>query len=197
MSSTSTPHPPDKRALRAALVGARLRLSPAERAARSERIAARVLGLEAFARARTVALYAALGAEVDPAAVGVAAAAAGMRVAYPRYETGSHALRFARAAVDELVPGPHRTREPPAAADPVDVSQLDLVLVPGVGFDAAGRRLGRGRGHYDATLAALPDRTVRIGLAFEVQLVPEVPQEPHDMALDAIVTEDRVLWRPR
>jgi 5-formyltetrahydrofolate cyclo-ligase len=144
-----------------------------------------------------VALYAAIGAEVDPSAIAAAAVAAGKRVVYPRFETGSHALRFARSALGELVAGPLRTLEPPPAAEPVAVSEIDLVLVPGVGFDAAGRRLGRGRGHYDATLAGLSSAAVRIGLAFEVQLVAEIPQEPHDEALDAVVTEERVLWRPR
>jgi 5-formyltetrahydrofolate cyclo-ligase len=67
------------------------------------------------------------------------------------------------------------------------------VLVPGVAFDARGRRLGRGRGHYDATLAGLPASARRVGLAFELQIVSAVPQEPHDALLDTIVTEARVL----
>ena len=73
-------------------------------------------------------------------------------------------------------------------------TEIDLVVVPGVAFDAAGRRLGRGRGHYDATLAGLPAGAARIGLAFELQLVPEIPEEPHDVRLDAVVTEARVLF---
>ncbi|GEJ58764.1 5-formyltetrahydrofolate cyclo-ligase [Anaeromyxobacter diazotrophicus] len=193
--STTTLKP--KGLLREELVAARLRLAPETRAARSARIAARVLALDAFERAGTVALYAALGAEVDPAGVAAEAAARGKRLAYPRFILGEHALRFARCEPGALVPGPHRTLEPPPGAELLDPGALDLVLVPGVGFDAAGRRLGRGRGHYDATLAALGPAAVKLGLAFEVQLVAAVPEEAHDVALDGVVTEARVLWRPR
>ena len=189
--------PSSKRALREELVAARARLAPDDRAARAARIAACVLGLEAFEKARTVALYAALGAEVDPARVAAEAARRGKRLAYPRLAAGEQALRFACCAPDALVPGPHRTIEPPPDAELVDPCELDLVLVPLVAFDSACRRLGRGRGHYDATLASLPSGAAKIGLAFELQMVPGVPEEPHDIALDAVVTEERVRWRSR
>lgn len=195
MSTITSPSP--KRALRESMVAARLRLDPADRAARSARIAARVLALDAFARAGALAAYAAVGAEADPAPIAAEAAALGKRVAYPRLAPGARALGFARCPPDALVPGAYRTLEPPPGAEPVDPATLDLVLVPGVAFDAACRRLGRGRGHYDATLRALRPGALRVGLAFEVQLVPEVPAEAHDVALDAVVTEERVLWRPR
>ena len=61
-------------------------------------------------------------------------------------------------------------------------------VVPGLAFDRAGGRIGWGRGHYDATLAAAPNAR-RIGLAFECQLVAEVPHAPHDVRLHFVVTE--------
>jgi 5-formyltetrahydrofolate cyclo-ligase len=64
--------------------------------------------------------------------------------------------------------------------------------MPGVAFSEDGLRLGRGGGYYDATLGALP-AAARIGLAFDVQLVPALPREPHDARMDAIVTDARVL----
>ncbi|HEX8910501.1 MAG TPA: 5-formyltetrahydrofolate cyclo-ligase, partial [Anaeromyxobacteraceae bacterium] len=121
----------------------------------------------------------------------------GKRLAYPRVVRGEQALRFARCAADALVAGDHRTLEPPFGSEPIAPDEIELALVPGVAFDAACRRLGRGRGHYDATLTALAPGALRVGLAFELQIVPEVPAEAHDVALDAVVTEDRVLWRPR
>ena len=178
-------------------MAARLRLAPDDRAARADRIADRVLALDAFARAGTVALYASLGAEVDPARIASEAAALGKRLAYPRLVSGERALRFARGLPGALVAGPYRTLEPPPDAEPIALGEIGLIVVPGVGFDTACRRLGRGRGHYDATLAALPPGAVRLGLAFEVQLVAAVPEEAHDVALDAVVTEERVLWRSR
>jgi 5-formyltetrahydrofolate cyclo-ligase len=181
--------------LRQALIAARARLEHADRSRRSEEIARRVASLDAFARARTIALYAAVGAEVDTAAVARAAAALGKRLAWPRLVPGERALAFSACGAADLVPGGLRTLEPPADAPTVPLADVDLVLVPGVAFDASGRRLGRGRGHYDATLAALPAAASRVGLAFEVQIVPEVPSEPHDALVDAVVTEERVLFR--
>lgn len=183
-----------KRALRAEVSEARLRLSAQDRAERSRRVADRVATLEAFARARILALYSSLGAEVDTSGIARRALEAGKVLAWPRVDPGARALEFASCLPEALVPGPLGSREPPGEADRVELGRIDCILVPGVAFDARGRRLGRGRGHYDATLAALPRRAVRIGLAFEVQVVPEVPREGHDVPLDAVVTEERVLW---
>ncbi len=184
-----------KQALRAAVLAARAALPDVVRRRRSDAIAVRVLALEAFGASRVVALYAAMGAEVATDTIAAAAAANGKRLLYPRVDESSRPLAFAGCSPDALVPGPHRTRQPPPAAPPGELEAVDLVLVPGVAFDERCRRLGRGRGHYDATLAGLPARALRVGLAFEVQLVPEVPQEPHDEPLDLVVTEDRVLRR--
>lgn len=182
-----------KQVLREQAVAARARMTPAARADLSRVIGERVAALPAFSAARVVALYHALGSEVDPAPVARVAAAAGKRLAYPLLLEGERALAFACCEPPDLVPGPLRTRQPPAALARLDLAELDLVLVPGLAFDAAGRRLGRGRGHYDATLARLPRRAVRVGLAFEVQIVPAVPEEPHDVRLDLVVTELRTL----
>ena len=102
-------------------------------------------------------------------------------------------MEFAECAAVDLVAGSTRALEPPASAPTVSGREVDLVCVPGVAFDARGGRLGRGRGHYDATLARLPRSAFRVGLAFESQIVPAVPAELHDELLDAVVTEARVL----
>jgi 5-formyltetrahydrofolate cyclo-ligase len=182
-----------KATLRAALIAARRALPAEDRQSRSRSVASRLVELPAFSRARTVGLYAPIGAEVDTAEVARLAAVAGKQVAFPRIVPGERALAYAACAVDALVVGALGTREPPPCARAVPLAELDLAVVPGVAFDARGRRLGRGRGHYDATLAALPPHAARIGLAFELQIVAEVPEEPHDAPLDAVVTEARIL----
>ncbi len=184
-----------KSAVRAAALAARRTLSSSDRAALSERIALRLVGLEAFERARTVALYAPMGAEVDTEPIARAAAERGMRTAYPRVVAGNRVLEFAAGSPSDLVTGALGTREPPRTATPIDAASLDLLLVPGVAFDERCHRVGRGGGYYDATLATLPPQALRIGLAFEVQLVGEVPDEPHDAAVDVVVTEARVVFR--
>jgi 5-formyltetrahydrofolate cyclo-ligase len=73
------------------------------------------------------------------------------------------------------------------------IDTIEWVLVPGVAFDIDGRRLGYGGGYYDRLLPLLPRAAARIAGAFEVQLVPEVPAAPHDLSVDYVVTEARVI----
>jgi 5-formyltetrahydrofolate cyclo-ligase len=183
----------EKRALRERLIAVRAGLSPAAREAASRAIAARLTSLPAWRRARTVALHAAMGAEVDTAEIALLARAAGKRVAWPRISPPGPALEFACCAASELVPGPARALEPPPSSPALPLDAIDLIVVPGVAFDAGGGRLGRGRGHYDATLSRLRPGAARVGLAFDEQVVERVPVEPHDVPLDAVVTGSRVL----
>jgi 5-formyltetrahydrofolate cyclo-ligase len=183
----------EKRILRERLIAVRSGLPLASREAASLAIAARLASLPAWVRARTIALHAPLGAEVDTAELARLAQAAGKRIAWPRISSTGVLLEFACCGADELVPGPARALEPPRTAPSLPLDAIDLVVVPGVAFDASGRRLGRGRGHYDATLARLRPGTARVGLAFEEQVVERVPVDPHDVPLDVVVTGSRVL----
>ncbi|HET6803720.1 MAG TPA: 5-formyltetrahydrofolate cyclo-ligase, partial [Casimicrobiaceae bacterium] len=83
--------------------------------------------------------------------------------------------------------------EPRATCAAVALQTIDWVLTPGVGFDAAGRRLGYGGGYYDRLLPLLPRAASRVAGAFEVQLVDRVPAAPHDIGVDCIVTEQRII----
>jgi 5-formyltetrahydrofolate cyclo-ligase len=74
----------------------------------------------------------------------------------------------------------------------VALDAIDCFVVPGVAFSEEGHRLGRGGGYYDATLG-LAARAARVGLAFDAQIVPTLPAEPHDAAMDAVVSEARTL----
>ncbi len=88
----------------------------------------------------------------------------------------------------DLQPGPFSMRQPaPGAAELIP----DVLFVPLVGFTADGDRLGQGGGHYDRWLAEHPGR-MAIGLAWDVQLCDSLPTEPHDIALDAVITPSRM-----
>lgn len=175
----------EKRALREAMRARRLLVSAAEATAAGERAAAL---LDAYLVTRTVAtalLYAPLAGEVDTAPIDRMLRARGGLVAYPRAGDGGELhLHFARPG--ELQPGRFAIREPNASAPPLDPARLDLVLVPGLAFDRFGHRLGFGRGYYDTLLARAP-RALRIGAAFDWQLQPRVPVEPHDQRLDLVI----------
>ncbi len=188
-----TSHREAKRALRSELMARRTRVGPDERAEKSRAIADRIEQVAAFRGAAAVALYAALGSEVDPAEIARRAIARGVRVAFPRVVPhGDRRLAVAVCAPEDLVPGPLGAAEPPASAPALDPRALGCIVMPGIAFSEDGLRLGRGGGYYDATLGALP-RVKRVGLAFDVQIVPALPREAHDAAMDAVVTETRVL----
>ena len=181
-----------KRALRSELIAARALVSPDERRARSLAIADRIEEVPGFLASRTLAVYAPLGTEVDTSEIARRAAARGARLLFPRAVAGDRRLAFAEARAGALVRGPLGALEPPPDAPEVPGEQIECVVVPGVAFSEDGLRLGRGGGHYDATLEGMP-RALRVGVAFDVQIVPALPREPHDARLDALVSETRAL----
>jgi 5-formyltetrahydrofolate cyclo-ligase len=114
----------------------------------------------------------------------------GKRVALPRYDI--HTSAYVACVVanhDEIRIGSFGVLEPIAGCPVVPLNQLDFILVPGVAFDLVGRRLGRGKGFYDRLLAEV--RGHKCGVAFDAQIVAEVPEEPHDIRVDSILTPTR------
>ena len=75
----------------------------------------------------------------------------------------------------------------------IPTAAIPLFLVPGLAFDPAGRRLGYGLGFYDRAFADAAPGALKVGLAFELQILESVPADPHDVPMDFVVTEDRVI----
>jgi 5-formyltetrahydrofolate cyclo-ligase len=96
---------------------------------------------------------------------------------------------------NDLSPGQFGIREPKSHCSEVLLKHLDLALVPGVGFDLMGRRLGRGKGFYDRLLAGISG--IKCGVAFDEQIVDEIPTESHDVHLNCILTPTRWLAAAR
>lgn len=94
--------------------------------------------------------------------------------------------------LDQLRPAPYGLMEPGPGAVLLDSIELELVIVPGVAFDEKGFRLGHGAGYYDRFLSKIPN-CFKMGMAYDFQLVPEVPIEKHDIPMDAILTPSRYL----
>ncbi len=184
-----------KRTTRLAVMAARDALSPDARASASRAIAARIVALPAFAAARCVLLTLPFRSEWDTHAVFAAALAGGKTIALPRVNGATRMLDLhaVRDVVRETAAGYRGIPEPRAELPRVDVGAIDWVLVPGVAFDVTGRRLGYGGGYYDRLLATLPAATPRVAGAFDVQVVARVPAAPHDLVVDAIATESRLL----
>jgi 5-formyltetrahydrofolate cyclo-ligase len=182
--------PGGKPAARRAARARRDALLPHARAAADVAISARLRDelLPLLAPGAVLTLYAAIGSEVATAALDREARARGLVVAYPRVVPGQRALAFCAAALADLVPAAFGLREPPASAPCLALATIDTIVVPGLAFDRRGGRLGWGRGHYDATLAAAPHAR-RVAVAFECQVVDHVPLGPLDAPLHWLITE--------
>ena len=181
----------------------RAQLTVVDRQQAAGRAAERMLALaevDAIARrAGCVAGFAAVRSEIDPAATLDEVRRRGGRVAYPRVADDQRPrLRFHLAESADLQAGRFGIPEPPADNQEVALGQIDLVIVPGVAFDAEGRRLGLGGGYYDELLGTRPSgegsaRPLVLGLAYDFQVVDACPAEPHDQMIDGVVTEARVI----
>ena len=196
----------DKAELRRAVIARRDALDLDLQAAKSADICARLvelLGRSDAAAPRTVAVYAAMGSEADPAAFAAAAAKRGWRVAYPCMFSATDAMacgqRMCMRAVSagDASEAPfiaHPTRA--FAATDVDsnrcpivpAAELNMIIVPLVAFDRAGARLGYGGGCYDRYLPTLSPTCQIIGIAFDEQRVDHVPTDAHDLSLPNIVS---------
>ncbi len=196
----------DKAELRQAVIAQRNALDLDVRAAKSAVICARLVELmesSGTAGQRTVAVYAAMGSEVDPAAFAAAAAARGWRLAYPCMLSASDAAacsqRMCMRAVSagDAYEAPfiaHPTRA--FAATDVDsdhfpivpAKALDMIIVPLVAFDRTGARLGYGGGCYDRYLPMLSPACLIVSIAFDEQRVDHVPTDAHDLPLPDIVS---------
>ena len=177
-----------KAALRRSVRDARRSLPTPERRQASEAIAARLRLLPELLTARVVLVYAASATEVDIEDAAEGLRSRGVRTLYPRVDGEDLAL-VPVSRIEELVDGHRGIREPKGlAADP---SIVDAVVVPGLAFDLRGWRLGQGGGHYDRLLPRIAD-ALRIGVAFTCQVVPQVPRDAHDIAMDLLVTERSV-----
>ena len=169
-------------------------LPGAERARLSLAVCARAAALPELDAAAAIMLFAAFRSEVDTGPLLSWALERGKTVCCPRVLGPRHmaAYRITDPAAD-LVPGAWGIPEPREGLEEVPPGRLDAVVVPGAAFDAAGRRCGYGGGFYDTYLPRTRPGILWVALAFEAQLVDELPCEPHDLAVGAVVTEARTI----
>ncbi len=161
-------------------------------AALSARVQEHFLALDAVERGETLALYAATRGEAATEHVLEIALATGKRVSFPRVERAQRRLEFHSVrGWSDLAPGTFGILEPDDLPHTrVDPGSIDVIAVPGVAFDRRGHRLGYGGGYYDRLLG---HRTTRprcvVGLAFDFQVLDELPHDADDEPMDWVVTE--------
>ncbi|MGI6036748.1 MAG: 5-formyltetrahydrofolate cyclo-ligase [Limnochordia bacterium] len=183
----------DKKTLRQRMLARRRELEAKEQ--KNALIAHRLQNLPAFKKARGIMFYHSLPDEVQTKGLLEEAWRAGKRVALPHTHRQLWQLipGWVRGE-DDLVAGVWGIKEPdPSRLRWVYLGDLDLVIVPGLAFDRRGYRIGYGGGFYDRFLARLPDETLKIGLAFQEQVVEKVPTEEYDQPLDMLITDAELI----
>jgi len=173
-------------------------LSAKERAEKSTAIAKLLLGFANFLEAKTVLLYMSTKSEVATETIVRRALEYQKAVALPLVDTKTR--QIVTLKVDDLEqdlrPGYGGILEPILQrCRVVPVEYIDLAIIPGVAFDERGGRIGHGTGFYDQLIPRLNATTRKVGLAFERQIVPQIPMEPHDRYIDIIITEERIIYK--
>jgi 5,10-methenyltetrahydrofolate synthetase len=192
-------HMTEKVALRSLVLQRRDALDPAARSVASRRIVEAVLARDAFREARSVMAYATFGSEVDTSALCETVLREGKVLLLPRVDKARDAIRVyeVRDLARDLDTNRWGIREPrPETCREIDPGELEFVFVPGVAFDARGGRLGYGKAYYDHLLAASTQAggsPTLVAGAFAVQVVGQVPMEPHDVRIPVVLTEGGVL----
>ncbi len=193
----------DKYTLRTRLRARRLALPPDERAEVEAAIHARLFALPAWQEAPVICGYATTRGEINMEPIRRAAIAAGKRYALPVTLTGADEGLMAFRAIEHLsepLPiGRYGIIEPPDTCPVLEVGDLSgaLLIIPGLGFDPNGFRIGYGGGYYDRYIIALESAglfppPITVGLCFGACRVPSVPREAHDRAVDIIIDERSV-----
>lgn len=180
-----------KQKIRREIEAGRRALDPVWMATASARIVESCQMLEVFGTAGMIALYKAIGGEVDLDPLFPACWSADKRTCIPIFNAKSKIYEMAEVTVEtQYSTGHYGIREPLAPAL-LPMSQIDLIAVPGVAFDRKGNRLGRGGGYYDRLLDGFSG--VAAAVAFDFQVLPKIPCEPHDRPVNWIVTETKIV----
>ena len=184
----------DKAGLRKELLGRRDRIPPEVRKAKNRMIRETLLSLEEFKSSGIIFFFASFRTEVDTTELIKISLSMGKHAVLPKVNPDMHdLLLFEVGDFADLTPGYMGIPEPSAAAEQVGINDVDVVIIPGAGYDASGNRVGYGGGYYDRLLAGLQRDIPIIAPAYEEQILDSVPSEPHDIRVNLIVTDRRII----
>ena len=185
----------EKERLRRRVLRLRDQQTRVEVEAKSLRIIQTVTELPEYRKARVIASYVDEGSEVRTRPLIRKALASRKRVLVPIVDKKSRSLLYSEIkGLHELAPGAYDIPEPKREHRRLrELETAGVVFVPGIAWDLDGYRLGWGKGYFDTVLKRLPDRSVAIGLAFDLQVVERVPRAQFDLPVDLVVTETQVV----
>ena len=177
-------------------------IHPEQKRLKEAAIEKRLFSLKEFQKTDSILLYVSFRSEVNTMNYLEDVVSLGKTLILPRVDSRQRTLRlFEIKDVSELSPGYMGILEPRIKKDrEVSLNKIDLVIIPGTGFDITGSRIGYGGGYYDRLLsyeskqlARVEKHIMTIALAFEEQIGKKIPTEPHDIKVDMIVTEKRTI----
>jgi 5-formyltetrahydrofolate cyclo-ligase len=179
-----------KAEIRTRLKQVRASMPASLRKAHSKLIHGHLAGLNEVISAKRVFIYVSFASEVDTHTIIRQFLEEGKSLAVPKIINTDHMVSVCFSSWEDLSPDVMGIPTPTSSTP--DSDPFDIVITPGVGFTIAGGRLGFGRGYYDKWLSANTVKT-RIALAFEAQLIDDLPKGADDIPVDIIVTEKRVI----
>ncbi|MBL7032490.1 MAG: 5-formyltetrahydrofolate cyclo-ligase [Nitrospira sp.] len=184
-----------KNELRSQVLKKRDSITPEQKAVKDDSIKTRLFNLEEFIDAKSVLMYVSFRTEVDTFGQLKGILCLGKKLIVPFVNSNQKTLiLYEIKDTSELKPGYMGIPEPEVSEDrKVELNDIDLIVVPGTGFDIKGDRIGYGGGYYDRLLSSASKKITTIALAFEEQIVENIPAEPHDMKMNIIVTDERVI----
>jgi 5-formyltetrahydrofolate cyclo-ligase len=185
----------EKERLRRRILNLREQQTPREVETKSLKITETLTQLPEYRKARVIASYVDKGNEVQTRPLIRKALASRKNVLVPIVNKERGNLDFSEIkSLDELVPGAFDIPEPkPDLRRLTDLETMEVVLVPGIAWDFDGYRVGWGKGYFDTVLKRLPDKSLAVGLAFDLQVVDRVPRAQFDLPVDMVVTETKVV----
>ncbi len=185
-----------KKEIRREILSKRDNLSLDERITLSRRICDRLFNLKEFEQAKVVQFFLNTKSEVITEEAVRRTLNSGKVVAVPVVDKRKHRIFLSKLDDHdkELFLTDHGITEPrPEFHREVQLKDIELMVMPGVAFDLNGHRLGYGAGYYDRLLEDEENRPLLVALAFELQIVENIPTDKHDVRMDKIVTEDRII----
>jgi 5-formyltetrahydrofolate cyclo-ligase len=184
-----------KKAIRQKTLEKRNRIPQEVRSVKNRMIKEKIFSLPEFMSSHTVLFYASFRSEVETSRMIKESIGSGKRVLLPKVDRENRNLRLYEIKdVSELSPGYMGIPEPSLTNDRMmSPEDVDLVVIPGAGYDYSGNRVGYGAGYYDRLLSETKKKFLVVAPAFEEQIVDMIPAEEHDVKVDIIVTDKRIL----
>lgn len=185
---------PDKSSIRKNITTLRDSFRPEDKRRKDDIIFEKVIAIPEYKSSKTVLLYASFRSEIETEKIILHSLESGKVTVLPVVDRKDKRLRlYMIESMADLKPGYMGIPEPKNRAGVMNPGEMEFILVPGVAFDIKCARIGYGRGYYDRLLGSIPVMPFLLAPAYDEQIVDDIPVEDHDIRMDMIVTDRRVI----